>query len=99
MPRMKFALVFTTDPPAVDVIREDELVDKGEFQEGKTCRALRPSWKTEMEGTILRIGNFSGIQLQPAENLLLQEHYYFYCCASNFLKSDYSTPKSYIPLL
>jgi hypothetical protein len=55
-PRARFALVLTKNPTAADIFRDDEFVDQGELLEGKCRRVMRPSWKGEVDGTILRTG-------------------------------------------
>lgn len=52
-----FGLVLTSDPPAVDIFRKDEFKDKGGLFEKDAIRQVqRPSWKTPLQGRILRTG-------------------------------------------
>lgn len=55
MPRARFALVLTKDPPAVDVFKDTEFADRGNFAVGEKRRVKQKSW-AETDGEILSIG-------------------------------------------
>lgn len=57
MPRkVKFALVFTENPPAVDIFREDEFEGAVAMETGQKRLVKKKSWKHQVEGVILRTG-------------------------------------------
>lgn len=61
----KFALVFTTNPSAVDIFPREELLGKCQrVEENAVVKGIqKKSWRTEVDGVILKTGKLLSPQI------------------------------------